>query len=37
MIEVDGVKYVPKKNIETIVIMGSDNMGNVEIVTDYEG
>ena len=29
MIEVDGVKYVPKKNIETYLFMGIDNMGDV--------
>ena len=37
MIEVDGVKYVPKKNIETYLFMGIDNMGKVQKVTDYEG
>lgn len=37
MIEVDGVRYVPKKNIETYLFMGIDNMGKAEKVTDYEG
>ena len=37
MIEVDGVKYVPKKNIETYLFMGIDNMGKVQKVTEYEG
>ena len=37
LIEVDGVKYVPKKNIETYLFMGIDNMGKVKKVTDYEG
>lgn len=37
MIEVDGVKYVPKKNIETYLFMGIDNMGKVEKVEGYEG
>lgn len=37
LIEVDGVKYVPKKNIETYLFMGIDNMGKVEKVTGYEG
>ena len=37
MIEVGGVRYVPKKNIETYLFMGIDNMGKVQKVTDYEG
>lgn len=37
MIEVDGVKYVPKKNIETYLFMGIDNMGKVKKTTTYEG
>lgn len=37
MIEVDGVRYVPKKNIETYLFMGIDNMGKVQKVTGYEG
>lgn len=37
MIEIDGVKYVPKKNIETYLFMGVDNMGKVEKTTDYQG
>lgn len=37
MIEVDGTRYVPKKNIETYLFMGIDNMGKVEKVTGYSG
>lgn len=37
LIEVDGVKYVPKKNIETYMFMGIDNLDKVRKVTDYEG
>lgn len=37
LIEVDGVKYVPKKNIETYLFMGIDNMDKVKKVTGYEG
>lgn len=37
IIELDGVQYVPKKNIETYLFMGIDNMGKVQKVTGYEG
>jgi anionic cell wall polymer biosynthesis LytR-Cps2A-Psr (LCP) family protein len=37
LIEVDGVSYVPKKNIETYLFMGIDNRGKVEATDDYDG
>jgi anionic cell wall polymer biosynthesis LytR-Cps2A-Psr (LCP) family protein len=37
LIEVDGVSYVPKKNIETYLFMGIDNRGKLEATDDYEG
>lgn len=37
IIEVNGVKYVPKKNIETYLFMGIDNPGKVEKVEGYGG
>jgi anionic cell wall polymer biosynthesis LytR-Cps2A-Psr (LCP) family protein len=37
LIDVDGVSYVPKKNIETYLFMGIDNRDKVEATDDYEG
>lgn len=37
LIEWQGVKYVPKKNIETYLFMGIDNMDVVKATDTYEG
>lgn len=37
VIEYNGSKYVPKKNIETYLFMGIDNDGVVKECTDYKG
>ncbi|MCM1569680.1 MAG: LCP family protein [Roseburia sp.] len=37
LIEEDGVRYVPKRNIEAYLFMGIDNPGKVEKVTEYTG
>ena len=37
LIEVDGVKYIPKKNIETYLFMGIDEPGKVQKRIEYEG
>lgn len=37
LIEYDGVEYVPKKNIETYLFMGIDNLDVVKATDDYEG
>ncbi len=36
VITINGVKYVPKGNIETYLFMGIDNMDTVSIRTDYD-